>query len=107
MAKEQSSLQAALKKADPIVRQYIAELEKRNAKRQAQIVKLETDKIERDHRIKALQQERRPYDPTLGLIGRAGDLLKKIHAPTPEQIRTEIRELEEKLGIPPEKRSQF
>jgi len=50
-------LKSSLKKAQPIVRQYVSELEARNAKLQHKIVKLEADKIERDHRIKAFEKE--------------------------------------------------
>ncbi|HKW37330.1 MAG TPA: hypothetical protein VJO54_05930 [Burkholderiales bacterium] len=55
--KNPSELQTKLKKADPIVRDYVRELKKRNAKLQSQIVKLEADKDERDGRIKALGQQ--------------------------------------------------
>ena len=60
MEKETSDLKAKLKKADPIVRKYVVELEKRNEKLQAQMVKLEADKRERDYRIKALQKGEYP-----------------------------------------------
>ena len=55
MPKKPLDLQAKLKKADPEIRYYVAELERRNAKLQA-------DKIERDNRIKALKQDQRAAD---------------------------------------------
>jgi hypothetical protein len=62
-----SELQTKLKKADPIVRQYVAELEKRNAQRQREIVKLELDKVEQDAKIKALQKEAKARAPTFNV----------------------------------------
>lgn len=76
MAKEMSELQAKLKKADPIVRDYVSELEMRNAKRQLQIVKLEAEKVELNGRIKALEKQRLNPAPDAALVGTAGDLLK-------------------------------
>ncbi|SRR5258708_40243482 len=67
MAKEPSDLKAKLKKSDPIVRAYVAELGKRNAKRQRQIVALEADKVERDGRITALQKEMKENRPEVHL----------------------------------------
>ena len=49
MAKRPDDLQTKLEKADPAIRAYVAELQKRNAKLQA-------DKIERDGIIKALKK---------------------------------------------------
>jgi len=57
MPKEPSDLKAKLKKADPQVKDYISELERRNAKLQHQIVKIQADNMERDNRIKALEKE--------------------------------------------------
>src|SRR5258708_36671691 len=67
MAKEPSDLKAKLKKSDPIVRAYVAELGKRNAKRQRQIVALEADKVEGDGRITALQKEMKENRPEVHL----------------------------------------
>jgi hypothetical protein len=93
MAKEKpSGLKAKLQKADPVIRKYIAELEKRNAKRQDEIVSLEADKVERDGKIEALRKEIKKgkppvfkveilpaaADPDASLVGLAGDLLKEI-----------------------------
>lgn len=57
MAKESSSLKAKLKKADPQVKDHIAELERRNAKLQHQIVKMQVDNTERENKITALEKE--------------------------------------------------
>lgn len=107
-----SELKAKLKLADSIVRDYVSQLEARNAKRQRQIVQLESDKVELNGRIKALTEQLKAkkvdfrYSIDAGLVGRASDLLKQFRE-TPETIKKRIRELEEKLGIPPEKRCQF
>ena len=91
-AKEPFDLHAKLKKADPIVRDYIAELTLRNAKLQHQMVKLEADKVERDGKIEALKKEIKKGKPPVfkvevvgvapqpdtGLVGYASDLLKQI-----------------------------
>lgn len=69
-------LKSSLKKAQPIVRQYVAELEARNAKLQHKIVKLEADKMERDHRIKAFEKE-----------------LKELKKPPPEMNLPDLGEV--------------
>ena len=74
-AKPSSELQVKLKKADPIVRRYIAELEARNTKRQNQIVVLEADKLERDARIKALEKERPSPNSDAELLPKMSELL--------------------------------
>jgi hypothetical protein len=105
MAKEATSLQAKLKKADPDVRYYIAQLQARNAKLHRGILKMEADKVDRDNRIKALEKQLKekkidiPYELGGGLgerlkrarerenaylEGRAEDLLKHIK-PKPER----------------------
>ena len=63
--KRAPSLEAALKKADPVVRYYVSELEARNAKRQREIVKLEADKVERDGKIEALKKEMKKGKPPM------------------------------------------
>src|SRR5260370_42135042 len=97
MAKVPSDLNAKLKKADPIVRAYVAELGKRNAKRQRQIVALEADKVERDGRITALQKEMKENRPEVHLnidTGRPNFehmddqmLLDNLRAVAPELMR--------------------
>jgi hypothetical protein len=77
-AKRLSELQAKLKKADPIIREFVAELKARNAKRQHQIVKLEADKIERDHRINALEKERKKEATEPFEMPDMAPILKKI-----------------------------
>lgn len=56
MAKSASDLQAKLKKADPIIRNYVSELEAENAKLQRQIAKFQVKDVSRDNRIKALEK---------------------------------------------------
>ncbi len=105
------SLKAKLQKADPTVRDYVSELEARNAKLQHQIVKLEADKIERDGRIKALEKERKtsPSPPDLGERLRRGRERADppslhIHTSVPEGAKAKVREWEERLGIPESER---
>jgi hypothetical protein len=57
MAKDTSDPKAILKKADPRIRRYVAELDMRFVKLQRVNIKLEADKTERDSQIKALKQE--------------------------------------------------
>jgi hypothetical protein len=49
-------LKAALKAAQPILRNYVVQLEKRNSKLQLQIAKLETDNLDKKNRIKAIEK---------------------------------------------------
>ena len=54
---ETATLAARLQKADPIVRRFVAELKVRIEKLHRQIVKLESDIVERDSRAKGMQDE--------------------------------------------------
>lgn len=56
------TLKTLLKNAHPMVRAYVRELERRNAKLEAQIVKLETEKLSLNNRIKALKKSNGQLD---------------------------------------------
>lgn len=57
MSNDSTSVKAKLKKADSVIRQYVSELEKRNAKLQLRIVRLEADKTESENRMRALEKQ--------------------------------------------------
>jgi hypothetical protein len=84
MAKELSDLQAKLKKADPIVQRFVAELEKRNSKLQLQMVKLEADKVEAKNRVKALEEQWK---------GKKADFTLNLAPQTPEEVKARLRSL--------------
>ena len=66
MATEKTSnLQAKRKKADPVIRKYIAELELENEKLQRQIAKLEVQKVSSENRLKALEEEIKENKPQI------------------------------------------
>lgn len=66
MATEKTSnLQAKRKKADPVIRKYIAELELENEKLQRQIAKLEVQKVSCENRLKALEEEIKENKPQI------------------------------------------
>jgi hypothetical protein len=64
-----SDLKKKLPKADPLIRQYIAELEKRNGKLQLQIIRLEADKLERDNRIRVLEEDVKRPEVKINITG--------------------------------------
>jgi cell division protein FtsB len=59
------NLKKALKTAQPVIKQYVAELEKRNAKLHAQIVKLQADNMECHNRVKALEKNVKANAPKI------------------------------------------
>lgn len=101
-------LDSALKAANPIVRKYIAKLEARNARLESEIAGLEVEKTDRNNRLKALEnalkEKKIDIRYNIGLGDRLRRAREREEQKTPEEIRTEIRQLEARLGIPPAKR---
>src|ERR1041384_415321 len=86
MAKEPSDLKTKLKKADPDIRRYVVQLEARNAKLHRSILDMEAEKVDRNNRIKALEQQWKEKKVDIQIRTDVGRL-------SPQQIKEEITRL--------------
>lgn len=91
-----SSPKARLKKADPVVKMYVAELEKENARLQAQIVKYEAKQLSLDNKVKAVERELKENKPQFVVNLDTGR--PNWNAMTKEQLEEYLHQAAERAG---------